>query len=101
MPVRRLFENFLSRIAAATKFGNTALLGVACRELRLKYGLKTFLMHPMVPPDHGGTSTTSELGMGIHAGLDETFVREIGRGSFGLVFEAEDRQLRRRVASLN
>ena len=52
--------------------GNTALLGVACRELRLKYGLKTFLMHPMVPPDHGGTSTTSELGMGIHAGLDET-----------------------------
>jgi creatinine amidohydrolase len=53
--------------------GNTALLGVACRELRLKYGLKTFLLHPMVPPDHGGTTSASnELGMGIHAGLDET-----------------------------
>ena len=25
-------------------------------------------------------------------------VRQIGRGSFGVVFEAEDRQLRRRVA---
>ena len=52
--------------------GNTALLGVACRELRLKYGLKTFLLHPMVPPDHGGASTSNELGMGIHAGIDET-----------------------------
>lgn len=52
--------------------GNTALLGVACRELRLKYGLKTFLLHPMVPPDHGGASTANELGMGIHAGIDET-----------------------------
>lgn len=52
--------------------GNTALLGVACRELRLKYGLKTFLLHPMIPPDHGGASTSNELGMGIHAGIDET-----------------------------
>ena len=53
--------------------GNTALLNVACREIRLKYGLQTFLMHPMVPPDHGGTvSGGGELGMGIHAGLDET-----------------------------
>jgi len=53
--------------------GNTALLGVACRELRLKYRLQTFLLHPMVPPDHGGTvSGSGELGMGIHAGLDET-----------------------------
>jgi creatinine amidohydrolase len=52
--------------------GNTGLLGVASRELRLKYGLKTFLMHPMVPPDHGGASSAGELGMGIHAGIDET-----------------------------
>lgn len=52
--------------------GNTALLNVACREVRLHHGLLTFLMHPSVPPDHGGASTTDELGMGIHAGLHET-----------------------------
>jgi creatinine amidohydrolase len=52
--------------------GNTSLLGMACREIRLKYGLKTFLLHPFVPPDHGGGSTAGELGMGIHAGIDET-----------------------------
>lgn len=52
--------------------GNTALLNVACRELRLKYGLQTFLVHPFVPADHGGASAASELGMGIHAGMDET-----------------------------
>lgn len=54
--------------------GNTALLNMACRELRLAHGLKTFLMHPFVPPAAGGTSAPSELGMGIHAGHDETSV---------------------------
>lgn len=52
--------------------GNTALLNVACREVRLNHGLLTFLMHPSVPPDHGGTSTADELGMGVHSGLHET-----------------------------
>lgn len=55
--------------------GNTALLNVACRELRLAHGLATFLLHPGVPPDHGGAAregAEAELGMGIHAGLDET-----------------------------
>ena len=52
--------------------GNTALLNVACRELRLEHDLLTFLLHPAVPPDHGGPSSADELGMGIHAGLDET-----------------------------
>jgi creatinine amidohydrolase len=52
--------------------GNTALLNVACRELRLHHGLTTFLAHPAVPPDSGGGSTADELGMGIHAGLHET-----------------------------
>ena len=52
--------------------GNSALLNVACRELRLTYGLQTFLAHPSVPPDHGGASPAEELGMGIHGGLDET-----------------------------
>lgn len=52
--------------------GNTALLNVACREVRLQHGLLTFLVHPSVPPDHGGASTADELGMGVHAGLHET-----------------------------
>jgi creatinine amidohydrolase len=52
--------------------GNSALLNVACRELRLHHGLETFLLHPSVPPDQGGASTADELGMGIHGGLDET-----------------------------
>jgi creatinine amidohydrolase len=52
--------------------GNSSLLNVACRELRLAYGLQTFLAHPGVPPDQGGTSSPEELGMGIHGGVDET-----------------------------
>jgi creatinine amidohydrolase len=54
--------------------GNTALLNVACREVRLRHGLMTFLVHPSVPPDAGGASNADELGMGIHAGLHETSV---------------------------
>ena len=55
--------------------GNTALLVVACREVRLSQGLQTFLLHPFLPADHGGRSMTApagELGMGIHGGHDET-----------------------------
>ena len=53
--------------------GNTSLLNVACRELRLAHRFETFLLHPFVPPDHGGVSRApNELGMGIHAGFDET-----------------------------
>jgi creatinine amidohydrolase len=57
--------------------GNTQLLAVACRELRLDHGLLTFLLHPHVPRDSGGGAPTdltedTELGMGIHAGRDET-----------------------------
>lgn len=54
--------------------GNSALLNVACRELRLHHGLETFLLHPSVPPDQGGRSTEDELGMGIHGGLHETSI---------------------------
>jgi creatinine amidohydrolase len=52
--------------------GNSALVNVANRELRLKYGLMTFLAHPGFPVDQGGTAPESELGMGVHAGTDET-----------------------------
>ena len=54
--------------------GNTALLNVACRELRLHHGLETFLTHPSMPPDHGGAGAAEELGMGVHGGLNETSV---------------------------
>ena len=54
--------------------GNSALLNVVNRELRLSYGLQTFTAHPSMPPDQGGASAASELGMGIHGGTDETSV---------------------------
>ena len=55
--------------------GNSALLQVASRELRRRFGLRTFVMHPSLPPDQGGTSKGSgEMGMGVHAGIGETSV---------------------------
>lgn len=59
--------------------GNSSLLNVACREMRLNHGLETFLLHPSLPPDQGGTDdplaeTAAELGMGIHAGKAETSI---------------------------
>ncbi|MEC7845094.1 MAG: creatininase family protein [Actinomycetota bacterium] len=54
--------------------GNTTMLSTALRELRLKYSLQTFLMHPSLPPAYGGESNEDELGMGIHGGRDETSV---------------------------
>ena len=54
--------------------GNSALLGVANRELRLNHGLMTFLAHPSFPPDQGGESAAGEAGMGIHGGCDETSI---------------------------
>jgi creatinine amidohydrolase len=52
--------------------GNSALVAMANREIRLTHGLQTFLAHPGVPPDQGGVSAPGELGMGIHGGTDET-----------------------------
>jgi creatinine amidohydrolase len=54
--------------------GNSALLQVASRDVRLAHGLRTFVMHPSLPADHGGSSPPAELGMGIHAGHEETSV---------------------------
>lgn len=53
--------------------GNTALLGVAVRELRRRYGLATFSMPAgYVRAGHGRDGEPDELGMGIHAGFGET-----------------------------
>lgn len=54
--------------------GNSSLLDVACRDLRLRHDLQTFLLHPSVPPDQGGASNGDEHGYGIHGGLFETSV---------------------------
>lgn len=63
--------------------GNSALLMVACRELRLAHGLLTFLVHPFAPPAYSAAAAvdppehkrgSTELGMGVHAGLDETAI---------------------------
>ncbi len=53
--------------------GNSALGQVACREIRRRFGLRTFFTHPGVPVDQGGGgSAASELGMGVHGGHGET-----------------------------
>lgn len=52
--------------------GNTSLLGVVCRRLRIDHGLLTFLLHGSLPADHGGTGHPGEDGLGIHGGLAET-----------------------------
>ncbi|MFM8855637.1 MAG: creatininase family protein [Actinomycetota bacterium] len=52
--------------------GNSSLVSMMNREIRLKHGLMTFLTHPSVPVDQGGHSHAGELGMGVHGGHDET-----------------------------
>jgi creatinine amidohydrolase len=52
--------------------GMSALLQVACREIRRLHGLQTFVLHAAVPPDQGGPSAVGELGLGVHGGLQET-----------------------------
>jgi creatinine amidohydrolase len=55
--------------------GNSALGQVANRELRRRFGLRTFLAHPGMPVDQGGPGAAtlpSELGMGVHGGHAET-----------------------------
>jgi creatinine amidohydrolase len=67
MPARRLlFVN--------AHGGNSALVNVALREIRLTTGLMTFQTHPGVPPDQGGVSAPHESGMGVHGGHDETSI---------------------------
>lgn len=54
--------------------GNTSLLDVVCRELRVAHGFLTFLAHATLPPDHGGVGHPDEDGLGIHGGIGETSV---------------------------
>jgi creatinine amidohydrolase len=54
--------------------GNSALMNMMNRELRLKHGLISFVTHPGVPADQGGSSPAGELGMGVHGGTDETSI---------------------------
>jgi creatinine amidohydrolase len=54
--------------------GNSALLEVATRDLRVRHGLLTFLLHTVLPPDQGGPSAAEELRLGIHGGRDETAI---------------------------
>lgn len=67
LPVRRL-------VMLNGHGGNTSLLDVVCRELRVAHGFLTFLLHPTLPPDHGGDGHPAEEGLGIHGGLGETSV---------------------------
>ncbi len=52
--------------------GNSALMNMMNRELRLRYDLISFVTHPGVPADQGGSSPAGEHGMGVHGGTDET-----------------------------
>ena len=52
--------------------GNSALLGVANREMRLAHGLMTFLAHPACRPTRAVSRRPRSSGMGIHGGTDET-----------------------------
>lgn len=55
--------------------GNSAILRVACRELRVQYGIMTFLAHPQLPLDQGGTARDdAEMGFAVHAGRSETSI---------------------------
>jgi creatinine amidohydrolase len=54
--------------------GNTGLLDVVCRELRLAFGFQTFLLHAALPADHGGDGVPEESGLGIHGGVAETSI---------------------------
>ncbi|UFS61025.1 creatininase family protein [Subtercola endophyticus] len=54
--------------------GNVALLQVACRELRRRFGLQTFLIGGGMPANGGAKSGENEFGLGIHGGHVETSV---------------------------
>lgn len=49
------------------------MLRVACREIRVRHGLLTFLAHPHVPVDQGGVADSdAEGGFAVHGSAGET-----------------------------
>jgi creatinine amidohydrolase len=53
--------------------GNSALGQVANRELRRRFGLRTFFAHVATPRDQGGApASEGEHGLGVHGGHGET-----------------------------
>ncbi len=85
LDARTLFETVvdIGRSVAATPArrlafvnghgGNVALLQMANRELRRRFGLQTFLLPAGVSPAGNGTGgAPDERGLGIHAGYAET-----------------------------
>ncbi|PFG41879.1 creatinine amidohydrolase [Isoptericola jiangsuensis] len=53
--------------------GNSALGQVANRELRRRFGLRTFFAHVSTPRDQGGAPVAAgEHGLGVHGGHSET-----------------------------
>jgi creatinine amidohydrolase len=71
---RSLHTSGISRLLFVNGHGGNSALGqVACREIRKRFGLRTFLAHLSIPVDQGGRgSAEGELGMGIHGGHGET-----------------------------
>jgi creatinine amidohydrolase len=71
---RSLQASGISRVLFVNGHGGNSALGqVACREIRRRFGLRTFFTHPGVPVDQGGSgSAAAELGMGVHGGHGET-----------------------------
>jgi creatinine amidohydrolase len=54
--------------------GNTALLQVVLREIRKRYGLKTFLMPTLIRTEPPAGEGADELNLGIHGGAAETSI---------------------------
>lgn len=56
--------------------GNTPLLRVACREIRVRHGVLTFLAHPHIPVDQGSENRAAhadpEMGFAVHGSAGET-----------------------------
>ncbi|MHA6619764.1 creatininase family protein [Pseudonocardia sp. DLS-67] len=71
---RSLSTSGISRLLFVNGHGGNSALGqVACREIRIRFGLRTFFAHLSVPADQGGrTSAETEYGMGVHGGHGET-----------------------------
>ena len=60
--------------------GNSTLLNVVCRELRLSYGLLTFLVHPFVPPADSPPDPDAANGLAVTSRYFEVRIDVIAEG---------------------